>query len=818
MPTNRQGHDAISTYAGYCYGTPVNLIRTRFRSAGVAPVLLTATLAAVTTVALHVSPSAAVVSTGDASGIVRALGGTGFDSAIDVAVALDGSFVVVGSFSERLDLDGAGPISPLVSAGSSDAFVARFSAAGALLWAHRLGGAEYDTATAVALGFDGSAVVAGTFEDTAAPGVSGTGITLTSAGDADTFVARYTAAGAISWAFRAGGPGYDNANGVAVDAAGNAVMVGNFDGAASFDGRGGSAQLTAAGEADAFLARYTSVGTLINTNSAGGAGYDSATDVSLLPDGSAVMVGMFTGRATFGRAGTAITVDSAGSIDAFVARYAANGNPVWAVGEGGAGVDLARSVSVGGEDIYVAGEFSATAEFGSGALAIDLDADALSDGFLAAYTASGGVRWVENISGGGRERATDVAVGADGSVIVGGVFSEPILLGDAPVAGEGMQVTVVSRGGDDAIVARYSSGGMLRWAQSSGGPGNDDVTGVSAVLDGTVLIAGNFRNTAWFSTGGTDVSLTSVGDVDGFVLQYGSAIERYAGVNRVATAVAVSEATFRAGAGVAYLASSTGFADALAAGPIAASEGGPVLLTSPTALSPETAAELTRLRPPVIVIVGGESAVSAAVETAARAYAPQVERVSGRNRYETAAALSRRAFAQSRTVIVVSGTGFADAVSGGAAAFASVASMLLTSGTSLPQETAAEIRRLAPDRAVILGGTAAVSAGVETALRDIVPNVSRISGLDRYSTSAAVAREFFPGSAYRAFVATGANFPDALAATPAAGRNGGPVLLSRPDCVPLVVRTQLDRLAPTEVVLVGGTGALTSAIEQLTRC
>ncbi len=93
-------------------------------------------------------------------------------------------------------------------------------------------------------------------------------------------------------------------------------------------------------------------------------------------------------------------------------------------------------------------------------------------------------------------------------------------------------------------------------------------------------------------------------------------VTRLGGADRYATAAAVSAATYSPGVSVVYLASGTGFADALAGAPAAGMQAGPVLLVTPTSIPAVVATELTRLHPARIVILGGTGAVSAAVQTA----------------------------------------------------------------------------------------------------------------------------------------------------------------------------------------------------------
>ncbi|PJJ61749.1 cell wall-binding repeat-containing protein [Compostimonas suwonensis] len=89
------------------------------------------------------------------------------------------------------------------------------------------------------------------------------------------------------------------------------------------------------------------------------------------------------------------------------------------------------------------------------------------------------------------------------------------------------------------------------------------------------------------------------------------------------------------------------------------------------------------------------------------------------------------------------------------------------------------------------------------------PVVDRIAGADRYSTAVAIARSAFPDRAKVVYVASGANFPDALSAAPAAAHEGGPLLLTDPGSLPTVVSDTITALHPETIVLVGG-GAVIS--------
>ncbi len=288
-------------------------------------------------------------------------------------------------------------------------------------------------------------------------------------------------------------------------------------------------------------------------------------------------------------------------------------------------------------------------------------------------------------------------------------------------------------------------------------------------------------------------------------------VVRYAGSDRYATAATISRASGAPIGGTVYVATGTDFADALGAGPAAAASNGSVLLVQPSAIPPAAAAELQRLAPARIVIAGGTSVVSGAVEASLRSYAGTVVRQAGVDRYATAAAISAARFGPGVPVaFVATGESYPDALSGGAAAGMLGGPMLLTRRDGLPPPTADELQRLGPQQIVILGGTAAVSTAVEAALRAYGP-VTRLAGADRYATAAAIAARYLPTGA-TAWLATGAGYPDALVAAPVAGRAHAPLLLTAAGSVPAATMAQLRRLRPGRVNVAGGTAVIGTSV------
>jgi len=283
----------------------------------------------------------------------------------------------------------------------------------------------------------------------------------------------------------------------------------------------------------------------------------------------------------------------------------------------------------------------------------------------------------------------------------------------------------------------------------------------------------------------------SVSDAAATAVAAGRPAARISGGDPYTTSAAVSASAFPGGAGHAYLAVGATFPDALGAAAAAGGRSAPVLLVRPDGLPDPVAAELRRLAPAAVTVVGGPSAVSDAVLDQARAATAgtgaAVTRAAGADRYATAAALALDAAgtpsAAPPVVYLASGQVFADALSASSAAGRSGAPLLLTTAGSLPEATTALLRTWRPARVVVVGGTAVVTDPVLDQVRAVTGgSVERLAGPTRYETAAAVLEaDLGAGRAPRAlWVASGEAFSDALVGAAAAAAGGGALAIVPP--------------------------------------
>jgi len=300
--------------------------------------------------------------------------------------------------------------------------------------------------------------------------------------------------------------------------------------------------------------------------------------------------------------------------------------------------------------------------------------------------------------------------------------------------------------------------------------------------------------------------------------------DRVAGSDRFATSAAISQQAFPtgeigAGVPVVFVASGANFPDALSAGPVVSQLGGPVLLTAPTSLPEVVRAEIVRLQPERIVVIGGTGAISNAVFTQLQSLAP-TERISGANRYETSRNVTRYGFEGSGAAVayVAGGENFADALAAGAAAGSRNAPIVLVPGraSSVDAATLDLLQDLRVTRIIVVGGVGAISAGVESALSTVAP-VDRLSGVDRIATARAVNVEAFD-EADTVYLAYAFNFPDALGGGVLATVKPGPLFTVPGACVPSAVIAEIQRIGASKVVLLGGSGVLGSGVAALNPC
>lgn len=224
-----------------------------------------------------------------------------------------------------------------------------------------------------------------------------------------------------------------------------------------------------------------------------------------------------------------------------------------------------------------------------------------------------------------------------------------------------------------------------------------------------------------------------------------------------------------------------------------------------------------------VAVGGGILAVSGSSPANATSNFQFLRAFNGPNRYDTARLVAVQTFGLSDTVLLATGTNFPDALAASYLAGDLGAPILLTDRDSLPPETAVALQTLKAKNVTILGGTGAVSSTVESQLRSAGLFVDRLQGATRYATALEIAKRplaHHVGSLFAertAILASGATFADALAGGPVAYAGGFPILLTPPGSLGHEARQGLAQLGIQRVLLLGGSGAVSAAVEDEVR-
>lgn len=304
----------------------------------------------------------------------------------------------------------------------------------------------------------------------------------------------------------------------------------------------------------------------------------------------------------------------------------------------------------------------------------------------------------------------------------------------------------------------------------------------------------------------------------------GVTVGRIDGADRFAVGVKIAKEAYPAGgAPVVYVTTGLNYPDALSAAPAAAIQNGVLLLTYPNELPPAVRAEIIDLNPAKIVVVGGPNSVSTAVMNELKSIQSNTVRWSGADRFEASRTIVRNAFLSKHpsTAYIATGFNFPDALSASAAGGAFGYPVILVPGNaaSVDAATLDLLRDLGVTEIKIAGGPNSVSNGILNSLKVIDPTPTRLSGADRFEASINIALDAFgSASASSTYIATGYNFPDALAGAPLAGSKDAPLLVVPTNCVPTGALQAMSQFATTKVTLLGGTASLTPDVQALKPC
>ncbi len=387
-----------------------------------------------------------------------------------------------------------------------------------------VGGGSVDVeSNAVANDASGDVYVTGSLQGTANFSPSGTAVNLTSAGNRDIFLAKYSATGALIWAKDLpGGNASSVAQGaaIAVDGSGNVYLSGTFTGTTNFDPNGGNTSATAVGRNDVFVAKYGTNGNLVwaqdivGTSGTVDEGYAIAVDGS----GNVVAAGSYQNSATFG----ATTLTAGGQDESFVTKLNASGQFLWANGTTGSGNSVAQAAGVtidSSGNVISTGFYTSTVNFNPGAGVLDLPQAGSRAIFVQKLDANGKLVWAQGLVGTDINQANSVAADSSGNLYVTGTYT-----GTVNFDANGGTTNLTAGGYEDPFVLKLTSAGQIVWARDLALTGFNFGVGTGIAVDGqgNVFAAGYYEGVMTLDPTVTGASITSAGDFDAFLAEYNS--------------------------------------------------------------------------------------------------------------------------------------------------------------------------------------------------------------------------------------------------------------------------------------------------------
>ncbi len=383
-------------------------------------------------------------------------------------------------------------------------------------WVKDIGGTGESKLSGIAVDKFDNVYVAGNFQNTLTADLSGisTAVNLTSKGNYDIYIAKYTPDGKLLWAKSLGGTGLDQVNNLAVDNNGNILIAAAVESAMiDCDPGPGTSNINLAGGYDALVVKFDTEGNYIWARNVGGPGTERGHVVSFDQLGNVLLVGSFA-SASINLGTYTLTNSSPGNDDGFMAKYDPNGNLLWAYKIGSTGTDEIKSVKANSNnEILIMGYFTTSANMNPQGTANTMNGSGITY-FLNKYTGTGALIWTNKIDGPNNPTVSSLAVGPADDIYITGIYANQINFNSA-------NTITLSNASNNLFVAKYSSAGRTTWAKNIQSTGAIPYSYyLTADLDDNVYIGGYFDNKLIFGEGAATKALTFNGVKDTFFGKY----------------------------------------------------------------------------------------------------------------------------------------------------------------------------------------------------------------------------------------------------------------------------------------------------------
>lgn len=385
---------------------------------------------------------------------VKQIEGTSEEAPTQISTDPDGNIYILGDFNNSADLDPGPGTANLISNGSTDVFLAKYSSGGNFLWAFNIGSSLKDRSFALANDDTGNIYITGSFRNSVDfdPGTGN--VTLTSNGNQDIFFAKYDSSVQYIWAKSIGGASYEQST-LAIDDSGYVYLSGFFNSAQmDFNPGTGNAVLSNKGSYDIFLASYGNNGKFQWAKSMGGKknnSTDKGNGIEIDPEGNILITGYFQSTVDFDPGSGIAQLSTNGKKDIFFAKYARNGKYLWAKSIGSSKQDQGKWVTADtAGNIFITGMYQGNADFDPDTGSSLLTNRGSNDIFLAKYDKNGNYLWAKSTGSISNDRGINLEIDSSINLYLCGSFKDTADFDPGPG-----KTLLISTGSSDGFFTKY---------------------------------------------------------------------------------------------------------------------------------------------------------------------------------------------------------------------------------------------------------------------------------------------------------------------------------------------------------------------------
>lgn len=452
---------------------------------------------------------------------VKSIGGFSSFNLAQHSITSDncGNIYVTGGFTTTVDFDPSPTVYTLSPTGVSDIFLAKYSFNGQFQWVLQFGTASgNEFGNAVRTDASGNVYVTGAIHDGAFPSPidfdPGPGTATFTPMGFDLFVAKYNSSGQYQWAFDVGGFATEYGTDMEIDASNNIFVIGVISTPADFDPGPGTYNVVPPGSTiSTFVAKYTNTGLFQAAFAIGSSfGPVDPNGLALSQSGDVYITGNFGMSTNFGPSGGPPTPPFVANGDFYIAKYDNNlSGCYWAKGFGSNGTDYGTDIDVDvSGDLYVTGIIQGLCDVDPGPGTATFTPPPSGVGYLLAkYDTNGQYQWAFMNSG------LTAKLDGTGNLVTVGSFTGTIDVDPSPSV-----ANLVSNGGSDAYVAKYTTGGTYVSAFNFGSAPNENASNLVIKPNFGLTVFGTFSGTSDFDPSASTYTLASQTSIDMFIASY----------------------------------------------------------------------------------------------------------------------------------------------------------------------------------------------------------------------------------------------------------------------------------------------------------